>query len=174
VSASRYEDIIEAFRTRLASIVAGATILSGSSEVYNYTPDRVVRAHALQLSFLDSSLSIIYFLVPDRRTPRLADVWVTRADVSLDIVCCQKFEPATEEPLHAEAPIRETLVSKMARDIEAALAVKTWQTTLSGSGTEVWNIQVANDDRNAEVTHLAKWAVGVLNATFTYQYREAA
>jgi hypothetical protein len=164
VPESKHEQIEEAIKSRLASIV-------GDSGVnWWFTPDRVIRYPAFTEQCLDTSLTTVYVLSPDEEEDAEASTGTAatgggiRAQARLDLVLATRYQ-GSEHPFQAEAPLRATLQNRMARDVKKKLRE---DITLGGGLAR--NLDFILTDRGAE-THHPGWAIVAMRLLVTYWYQ---
>jgi hypothetical protein len=161
------EQIIAALRTRLAGIVAGQSSATGWE--YRDTPAAVLRHHEFSDACLDSSLAVVYVLIPDR-TPRSNATSRERdGTIELDLVLAKQYRVATENPYETSEPNREQVQGRLAADAEARLTDDPSFTDYQGFG--VSRIQIMSEDESAEATYYPGWALVILRVEVDYRYQ---
>lgn len=114
--ASSHDDVAEALRSRLEGIQGG---VGG----YVYTPSVVRRALFWpDESALDASLETIYFVRPGQMVTSAYDGYRLDRKQEFRILCCHRFEEATDNPMLSTTPVRE----QMAADMEADVVQRIW------------------------------------------------
>lgn len=157
--ASSHEDVAEALRTTLAAIVGGA----GG---YVYTPTVVKRAMFWpDESALDPSLETIYLIRPGQTATIPYDGYRLDRRQEFRILCCHRFEEATDNPILADAPVRE----RCASDMEADVVQKLWADVRLGLPNTV--IDAMHEGWRTDFDwSVAQWVVVELRIVVRYQH----
>lgn len=116
--ANQHETVAEAIKARLQSI-------SGGTNGYAYTPDRVIRVSWFPEDWLpDPTIgNTLYYFCPEREIRYLGpESCSTRGKLEGIIFACQKLVNATENPsATAYAPERWQVADELAADITQAI-----------------------------------------------------
>ena len=161
----RPEQIAAAIRTKLEEISGdgGAT--------YWYTPDRVIRSHAVTDRLLDGSLQTLYVVTPDRkdenRRTNGGPGCIVRGIAFLTLTLLHRFTPPTENALvvtPADEPIRWTIQERMEGDVRKKLRE---DPKLGGISTD---LDLTASEEGADETFIEGWALAFVRLQVTYHY----
>lgn len=156
---SKHEQVILALKAALEGIVADGGVS------YWYSPDRVLRWPVCDAKCQDASLDTIYVLSQSDVDDEQADSCSARALVRVDLTVIHKYE-GIENPFLQADPIRETVQSRLERDVKKKVRA---DTTLGGLALDV-RIPVTT---YGPETYWQGWAGVIMRLEIKYHYPKA-
>jgi len=157
--ASSHEEVAEALRLKLEGI-------TGGTGGYVYTPTVVKRTMFWpDEGALDPSLETIYLIRPGQTTTVPYDGLRLDRRQEFRILCCHRFEEATDNPILAPFPVRE----QIAADMEADVVQKLWEDARLGLPGTV--IDAMHEGWRTDFDwSVASWVVVEMRIVVRYQH----
>lgn len=159
---SEDELILEGLKTRLAGIVSDGGVTTW------HTMDAVVRPDDITERLLDPSYTTICAVVPERVDREELTFTQTKATMHVGIRAATKFHRSTENPYSQEEPIRQTVMTRLAKDVENRLRS---DRTVGGLAL---HLRVTGTDYEPERTWWEGWAMTQVNVQIEYAYEDGA
>ena len=167
---SRYEQIVAAVVGEIGAIRQDG----GLTYWYDFGGDenhRTIRTFGLFGALFDATVAFFCAVIPDDSAKRRDMNKTHFAEARFDIVAALRFEGG-DDPFSPPTPTRQTVQSRLAQDAERKLMAD--PALNAYRGLEVTDLKVISEDRGADTTFDAEWAIVILRVAITYRYRPTA
>ena len=166
------ERVLQALQSAFQAIVAGESYGGGT---YNYTPKHVLRFPALTSECLraDADGNVIYVISPDETQINPSTFTDDEAMAAFDISLARRFTPTKgDDPYDPPTEDRLLIQNRLLQDAMGCLAaVNEAQTRPFGITVQ---IHPRFENRKAEDTYMAGWALAFLRIDVQYDYTRTA